>query len=98
MVTLVTTVTCGPGSRRCNAAVRPATPEPTTSTSVVSVQPGEGAARRRGSAGRVDIRSVNPAGTTNPRACALGYLYCTGNAAVPLPLSDSVGAAPPSQR
>ncbi len=65
MLTLVTTVTCRPCSRRCSAAVSPATPEPTTSTSVVSLHPGWAAASRRGSSGRsarVDIRSVHSGG------------------------------------
>ena len=52
MWTLVTTVTCSPASRRCSAAVSPATPEPTTTTSVVSAQPGSGAGSRRGRSGK----------------------------------------------
>src|SRR3989440_3276004 len=52
MLTLVTTVTCSPAARRSRAAVSPATPEPTTTTSVVSAQPGSGARSRRGSVGR----------------------------------------------
>src|SRR3954451_18401650 len=51
MFTLVTTVTCSPASRRCSAQVSPATPEPTTTTSVVSAQPGSGPANRRGNEG-----------------------------------------------
>src|SRR5215470_10488221 len=59
MLTLVTTVTCRPASRRCNAHVRPATPEPTTTTSVDSAQPGGGPANRRGiRAMSVDQRQV----------------------------------------
>ena len=37
--TFVTTVTCSPASRKCSAAVSPATPEPITTTSVGSAQP-----------------------------------------------------------
>ncbi len=70
MSTLVTTVTCSPASRRCNAAVSPATPEPTTITSVVSTQPGAGAASRVGNAGRPTVgRSMPP---VNPNALRLG--------------------------
>ena len=42
--TLVTTVTACPAARACSAAVRPAMPEPTTTTSAVWVQPGSAAA------------------------------------------------------
>src|SRR4051812_12784469 len=62
MLTLVTTVTCSPCSRRCSAAVRPAIPEPTTSTSVVSVQPGSAAASRLGSAGSIRLPSRSASG------------------------------------
>src|SRR5436305_4340713 len=55
ILTLVTTVTCSPASRRCSAAVSPATPDPTTTTSVVSSQPGAGARSRRGT-----VRSIPP--------------------------------------
>src|SRR5262249_38408674 len=52
MLTFVTTVTCRPASRRCSAVVSPATPEPTTTTSVVSDHPGAGARSRGVSTGR----------------------------------------------
>ena len=62
MLTLVTTVTCRPASRRCSAAVSPATPEPITTTSVGSAQPGWGPASRRGSAGSPSLQSTSQKG------------------------------------
>ncbi|GAB3994698.1 hypothetical protein GCM10029992_09920 [Glycomyces albus] len=55
MLTLVTTVTWNPACRRLRAQVRPATPEPMTHTSVVSVQDGASARSRRGRRGRFTL-------------------------------------------
>ncbi|WP_370518986.1 septum formation family protein, partial [Micromonospora sp. AMSO12t] len=54
-------MTCSPASRRCSAAVRPATPEPTTITSVVSTQPG-GSAELRGAFADCDGRATGHVG------------------------------------
>ena len=104
MLTLVTTVTCRPASRRCSAAVRPAMPEPTTTTSVVSAQPGSAAgepAGQRRQLGTSDIRSVNPADrrrhARGRRTCAglLGRPTLAGRPLSPLPLSEAVSVADP---
>ena len=57
---LVTSKTRYPARRTCIAVARPAMPEPTTITSAVAVQPGDGATSRRASTSGCAVVTYEP--------------------------------------
>ena len=71
MLTLVTTVTCRPGLAQVQRGGQPGDARnPTTSTSVVSAQPGAARGQRRGQRRKVDGRKVHP--PVNPNRSSRG--------------------------
>ena len=79
-MSLVTTMT-EPTSRAWSAVVRPAIPEPMTTTSAYVVQPGRGASRR---AGGVVTLGTYRAGSVSPRTSPLPGSASAGSSPVPM--------------